>query len=254
MAAELKRLVGQFRFGESVAGAGRAEVRSTPKAGDLARMATGLQRVVGQFKYDESTKGAAISEFRLSVGQEHDAHLAGRLNSQAAPPAARIQLAGGDLTRWKEKGEEICSKPFAPNGRRENRRDDSGSEGAIVRALIIDDSKAMRSILGRMLRGMEFEVDEAANGREAMERLQVLGKVDLALVDWNMPEMNGFEFVRAVRAEHNYDGVLLMMVTTETEMENVVRALAAGANEYVMKPFTQEVILEKLRLFGMAGS
>ncbi|HMD84269.1 MAG TPA: response regulator [Terriglobia bacterium] len=123
-----------------------------------------------------------------------------------------------------------------------------------MRALIIDDSKAMRSILGRMLRGMEFEVDEAANGREAMERLQVLGKVDLALVDWNMPEMNGFEFVRAVRAEHNYDGVLLMMVTTETEMENVVRALAAGANEYVMKPFTQEVILEKLRLFGMAGS
>jgi two-component system chemotaxis response regulator CheY len=105
-----------------------------------------------------------------------------------------------------------------------------------------------------MLRGLEFEVVEAANGREAMERLQALGKVDLALVDWNMPEMNGFEFVRAVRAEPMYDGVLLMMVTTETEMENVVRALAAGANEYVMKPFTQEVILEKLRIFGMAGS
>ena len=123
-----------------------------------------------------------------------------------------------------------------------------------MRALIIDDSKAMRSILGRMLRGQCFEVVEAANGREAMEQLQALGKVDLALVDWNMPEMNGFEFVRAVRAEHNYDGVLLMMVTTETEMDNVVRALAAGANEYVMKPFTPEVILEKLRIFGMAGS
>ena len=123
-----------------------------------------------------------------------------------------------------------------------------------MRALIIDDSKAMRSILGRMLRGLGFEVVEAGNGREAMEQLQALGKVDLALVDWNMPEMNGFDFVRAVRAEHNYDGVLLMMVTTETEMDNVVRALAAGANEYVMKPFTQEVILEKLRIFGMAGS
>jgi len=123
-----------------------------------------------------------------------------------------------------------------------------------VRALIIDDSKAMRSILGRMLRGLNFEVVEAANGREALERLQGLGKVDLALVDWNMPEMNGFEFIRAVRAEHSYDGVLLIMVTTETEMENVVRALAAGANEYVMKPFTQEVILEKLQIFGMAGS
>jgi two-component system chemotaxis response regulator CheY len=105
-----------------------------------------------------------------------------------------------------------------------------------------------------MLRGLGFEVVEAANGREAMERLQSAGKVDIALVDWNMPEMNGFEFVRAVRADHMYDCVLLMMVTTETEMENVVRALAAGANEYVMKPFTQEVILEKLRIFGMADS
>ena len=123
-----------------------------------------------------------------------------------------------------------------------------------MRALIIDDSKAMRSILARMLRALEFEVVEAANGREAMERLQANGKFDLALVDWNMPEMNGYEFVRAVRAEHMYDGVLLMMVTTETEMEKVVRALAAGANEYVMKPFTPEVILEKLRIFGMAGS
>ena len=135
-----------------------------------------------------------------------------------------------------------------------NSRDESLREGAFVRALIIDDSKAMRSILARMLRKLEFEVAEAANGREALERLPGLGKVDIALVDWNMPEMNGFEFVRAVRAERIYDGVLLMMVTTETEIDNVVRALAAGANEYVMKPFTQDVILEKLRIFGMAGN
>ena len=123
-----------------------------------------------------------------------------------------------------------------------------------MRALIIDDSKAMRSILNRMLRGLGFEVLEAANGRQGLQRLQESGKVDLALVDWNMPEMNGLEFVRTVRAEQSYDGVLLMMVTTETETENVVRALAAGANEYVMKPFTPEVILEKLQIFGMAGS
>jgi two-component system chemotaxis response regulator CheY len=111
----------------------------------------------------------------------------------------------------------------------------------------------MRTILGRILGGLGLEVVEAADGRQALERLLKAGKIDLALVDWNMPEMNGLEFVRAVRAEHMYDGVLLMMVTTETEMENVVRALAAGANEYVMKPFTKDVILEKLRLFGMAG-
>ena len=123
-----------------------------------------------------------------------------------------------------------------------------------MRALVIDDSKAMRCILLRMLRGLGFEVFEAANGREGLQRLQENGKIDLALVDWNMPEMNGLEFIRTVRAEQSYDGVLLMMVTTETEMDNVVRALAAGANEYVMKPFTQEVILEKLQIFGMAGS
>jgi len=123
-----------------------------------------------------------------------------------------------------------------------------------VRALIIDDSKAMRSILSRMLRGLGFEVLEAGNGREGLQRLEENSKVDLALVDWNMPEMNGLEFVRTVRAEQSYDGVLLMMVTTETEMGNVVKALAAGANEYVMKPFTQEVILEKLQIFGLAGS
>lgn len=123
-----------------------------------------------------------------------------------------------------------------------------------MRALIIDDSKAMRSILGRMLRELNFEVVEAANGKEALDQLRGTGKVDLALVDWNMPEMSGFDFIRAVRADHIYDGVLLMMVTTETEMENVVRALAAGANEYVMKPFTRDVILEKLQIFGMAGS
>jgi len=123
-----------------------------------------------------------------------------------------------------------------------------------VRALVIDDSRAMRSILGRMLRGLGFEVVEAGNGREAMDRLAEPGKFDLALVDWNMPEMNGLEFIRTVRAEQSHDGVLLMMVTTETEMENVAQALAAGANEYVMKPFTPEVILEKLQIFGMAGS
>ncbi len=123
-----------------------------------------------------------------------------------------------------------------------------------MKALVIDDSKAMRSILSRMLQGLGFEVLEASNGQEGLQRLQAIGKVDLALVDWNMPEMNGLEFIRTVRAEQSYDGVLLMMVTTETEMENVVRALAAGANEYVMKPFTQEIILEKLQIFGMAGA
>ena len=125
-----------------------------------------------------------------------------------------------------------------------------------MRVLIVDDSKAMRMIVRRTLRQAGFEgctEMEASNGKEGLEQVQAACP-DLILSDWNMPEMNGFDFVRAVRAEHIYDGVLLMMVTTETEMENVVRALAAGANEYVMKPFTKEVILEKLQIFGMTGS
>jgi two-component system chemotaxis response regulator CheY len=71
------------------------------------------------------------------------------------------------------------------------------------------------------------------------------------MVDWNMPELNGFEFVKAVRAESAYDEMKLMMVTTESEIEQVAQALEAGANEYAMKPFTKEVILEKLSLIGI---
>ena len=122
--------------------------------------------------------------------------------------------------------------------------------GAFVRALIIDDSRAMRSILGRMLRGLEFEVVEAANGREALERLQSLGKVDLALVDWNMPEMNGLEFVQAVRSYNCFDKMRIIMVSTEAELERMSEALASGADEYLMKPFTKDGIAEKLEIVG----
>ena len=123
-----------------------------------------------------------------------------------------------------------------------------------MRALVVDDSRAMRLILRRMLREVGFEVFEASNGREALEVLQEIGKPDLILVDWNMPEMNGFEFICAVRANQSFDNILMMMVTTETEMTQVVKALDAGVNEYVMKPFTKEVILEKLDLMGIARS
>ncbi|HXG22596.1 MAG TPA: response regulator [Methylomirabilota bacterium] len=120
-----------------------------------------------------------------------------------------------------------------------------------MRALVIDDSRAMRAILGRILKELGFEVTEAGHGREGLERLQQESKLALALVDWNMPEMNGLEFVRAVRANHAYDGLRLMMVTTASEAEAMVTALEAGADEYVMKPFTKDVILEKLAIMGI---
>ena len=120
-----------------------------------------------------------------------------------------------------------------------------------MHALVIDDSRAIRMILKQILQELGFEVAEAGNGREALERLKQTGKTELALVDWNMPEMNGFEFVCAVRADHTYDDLQLMMVTTESEMSQMVKALEAGANEYVMKPFTKDVIREKLTILGV---
>jgi two-component system chemotaxis response regulator CheY len=81
--------------------------------------------------------------------------------------------------------------------------------------------------------------------------LRQLGHPEVVLVDWNMPEMNGYEFVQAVRGDESYQRMPLLMVTTETEMEQVARALHAGVNEYVMKPFTKDVIREKLAIMGV---
>ena len=118
-------------------------------------------------------------------------------------------------------------------------------------ALVIDDSKATRALIEQILGDIGFEVTHAGHGRHALESLKRIGKVDVALVDWNMPEMNGLEFVQAVRADPAYDDMPLMMVTTETEKHQIERALEAGANEYVMKPFTKEVMQEKLDILGL---
>jgi two-component system, chemotaxis family, chemotaxis protein CheY len=120
-----------------------------------------------------------------------------------------------------------------------------------MRALVIDDSRAMRFILKQILVELGFEVQEAVDGRQGLELLKELGKADVVLVDWNMPEMNGLQFVRAVRGERAYEDTPLMMVTTEIEMVNVTSALEAGANEYIMKPFTREMIKEKLTMLGI---
>lgn len=120
-----------------------------------------------------------------------------------------------------------------------------------MRALVVDDSRAMRSIVGRIVRGLGFEIVEAGNGVEALERLRGGAKIDLAMIDWNMPEMNGLELVKSIRAESRWDSMKLVMVTTESEVENVAQALGAGANEYVMKPFTPDVLCDKLALIGI---
>ena len=123
-----------------------------------------------------------------------------------------------------------------------------------MRALVIDDSRAIRLILRQTLQDIGFEVQDAENGNVALEMLKTEDKFDLALVDWNMPGMNGYDFVVTVRKNPEYDGLRLMMVTTETETSQVIKALEAGANEYVMKPFTKDVIIEKLYLMGLSIS
>ena len=123
-----------------------------------------------------------------------------------------------------------------------------------MKAMVIDDSRAMRSLLKGILHGNGIDVvAEAGNGREALEVLQQEEGLGLALVDWNMPEMNGYEFVQAVRADTRWNELLILMVTTETEMERMASALEAGANEYIMKPFTKEGIRDKLELLGVLG-
>jgi len=122
-----------------------------------------------------------------------------------------------------------------------------------LKALVIDDSRAMRTIIGQILKSIGYEVADANNGREGLQRVSEVGPLSLILVDWNMPEMNGLEFVRALRSDRKYDAVRVMMVTTETEMTRMVEALEQGANEYVMKPFTRDVILQKLEQMQSAS-
>jgi two-component system chemotaxis response regulator CheY len=122
-----------------------------------------------------------------------------------------------------------------------------------VRVLIVDDSRAMRLVIGRIMTELGFEIANAANGQEALERLAASPPPQVALVDWNMPVMNGLELVCALRANDRYRSTRIVMVTTETETGQVIRALDAGADEYVMKPFTKDVLREKLELLQLAS-
>ena len=121
-----------------------------------------------------------------------------------------------------------------------------------MRAIIVDDSRAMRSMLRKIIDEMGFEVvAEAGNGREALERLAVTGPLELALLDWNMPEMNGYELLCALRADKKWASMRVMLVTTETEAAQILRALDAGADEYLIKPFHKDALRDKLSLMGL---
>jgi two-component system chemotaxis response regulator CheY len=119
-------------------------------------------------------------------------------------------------------------------------------------ALVVDDSSAMRKILSKTLTQLGFNVREAENGRRALALLaEEPAPVSLSLVDWNMPEMDGLELLKNLRGSPEFDSMVVIMVTTETELARIAEALEAGANEYVMKPFTRDILVSKLELAGV---
>lgn len=119
-----------------------------------------------------------------------------------------------------------------------------------MNALVVDDSRTIRMILARTLRSLGFEVSEAVDGADALALIDGGLDPDLLLVDWNMPVMSGIDLIEALRGPPRSSTAKIVMVTTETEVPQVVRALTTGADEYVMKPFTPESIQEKLQLLG----
>ncbi|MBM7806512.1 two-component system chemotaxis response regulator CheY [Geodermatophilus bullaregiensis] len=120
-----------------------------------------------------------------------------------------------------------------------------------VRALVIDDSRAMRRIVTGILGELGYETRQAGHGQEALDVLHEGWAPDLCTIDWNMPVMDGLQFVHAVRANPAWRTVSLVMVTSESEHGQIVRALAAGAHEYVIKPFTADALRDKLALLGL---
>lgn len=124
-----------------------------------------------------------------------------------------------------------------------------------MKTLVIDDSRAQRSVIVRTLRQAvpDVEVIEASNGLEGIDALNAGPLPDLILTDWHMPVMNGYEFLCEVRDRPEWRNVTLMMVTTEGEASQIVRALAAGAHEYLIKPFNEEALIEKLTLLGLGA-
>jgi two-component system chemotaxis response regulator CheY len=122
----------------------------------------------------------------------------------------------------------------------------------MAKALVVDDSRAVRMILARTLREIGYEVCEASNGREALKVIEAeKAELTLVLTDWNMPEINGLDLVKLVRQDPQLSSLVVVMVTTETELDQMAAALEAGANEYVMKPFTKDILVEKLESVGI---
>ena len=220
--------------------------------------------IINQINDIQNTIAGAVEEQTATTGEISRQRRRGGPGQRRDRPQRRRGGAGRPRhDRGRRRGEEVGRRALA-DGRRTSSSWSAASPPEAGRAdaaperrrttctpLVIDDSRTIRTIIGRTLRELGLAVVEAGNGREGLEQLGRSPEVALVLVDWNMPEMNGLDFIRAVRARREYDHVRIVMVTTETEQEQVLRALEAGANEYVMKPFTKEILIAKLSLMDV---
>ncbi len=120
-----------------------------------------------------------------------------------------------------------------------------------MHALIVDDSRFVRGYLRGLLEKKGIECEEAANGMAGLDCLHSRRNFDLVLLDWNMPLMNGLETLKQIRAE-GFIYTKVLMVTTEAENDCIMRALEAGADEYLMKPFDDDALADKLAMLGFA--
>ena len=116
--------------------------------------------------------------------------------------------------------------------------------------LIVDDSKVIRMVAKKILQELEFETIEAEDGQQALDACQ--DKLpDAVLLDWNMPVMNGLDFLRALRDMPGGDAPVVVFCTTENDVEHIQEAIEAGANEYIMKPFDSEILQAKFTQVGL---
>ena len=118
-------------------------------------------------------------------------------------------------------------------------------------ALVIDDSRTIRIIIGKILRELGMEVLEAGNGLEALQQMSRHPDIELLLLDWNMPVMDGYDFLRNLRRMPGGDKPKVVFCTTENDVAHIARALHAGANEYIMKPFDKEIVEAKFQQVGL---
>lgn len=117
--------------------------------------------------------------------------------------------------------------------------------------LVVDDSKVIRKVARHILETLNFSVDEAEDGREALTRCDA-SMPDVILLDWNMPVMGGMEFLRALRQSERASQPKVVFCTTENDLSHIRAAIEAGADEYVMKPFDRETLQSKLQIVGVA--